>query len=81
MLNENQRDTLLAKGRLLFDSCSADNDYACVIGYLEHNLRLGGWRTEVVTEFIEWLQRQRQAENQHSAHAAAVLQRLQEKLT
>ena len=41
MANEKERQALFAKGRLLFDSCSADNDYACVLGYVDHNLALG----------------------------------------
>jgi len=58
MLNEKERHALLAKGRLLFDSCSADNDYAGVIGHIDHNLSQGGWRAEVMAEFIGWLKRQ-----------------------
>lgn len=80
MLAEKERRALLAKGRLLFDSCSADNGYACVLGYIEHNLALGGWRAEVIDEFIEWLKRQREAGNHHSAQAAAILQQLEERI-
>ncbi len=76
MATENERHALLAKGRLLFDSCSADNDYSCVIGYVDHNLSLGGWRAEVIAEFVDWLERQREAGNRHSDHAAAILLRL-----
>jgi hypothetical protein len=78
MLAEKDRQALLAKGRLLFDSCFAENGYACVLGYVGHNLALGGWRAEVVAEFSERLKRQREAENHHSAHAAAILRRLEE---
>lgn len=76
---EKERQALLAKGRLLFDSCSAENDYACVLGYLDHNLALGGWRAEVIAEFIVWLKRQCEAENQHSETAAMILQFLKNK--
>ena len=55
MSNEKERHALLAKGRLLFDSCSPEKEYACVIGYVDHNLAQGGWRAEVMAEFIEWL--------------------------
>jgi hypothetical protein len=78
MLVENERQALLAKGRLLFDSCSADNGYACVLGYIDHNLVLGGWRAEVIVEFIGWLKQQREAGNHHSEHAAAILWRLED---
>ncbi len=77
MLAEKERQALLAKGRLLFDSCAADNGYACVLGYIDHNLALGGWRAEVIDEFIDWLKRQREAENHHSAPAAAILQSME----
>jgi hypothetical protein len=77
MPDEKERGALLAKGRLLFDSCSADNDYACVIGYIEHNLLQGGWRAEVIAEFIDWLQRQSDTATRRSEHAAAILQRLE----
>ncbi|MGH7596357.1 MAG: hypothetical protein ACREOI_08385 [bacterium] len=79
MLAEKERRALLAKGRLLFDSCSADNGYACVLGYIDHNLALGGCRAEVMDEFVDWLKRQREAENHHSEHAAAILQSLKER--
>lgn len=76
MANEEERHALLAKGRLLFDSCSADNDYACVLGYVEHNLALGDWRAEAMGEFIAWLKRQSAIENEHGAHAAAILKQI-----
>jgi hypothetical protein len=79
MLAEKERQALLAKGRLLFDSCSADNGYACVLGYIDHNLALGGWRAAVISEFIDWLKRQHEAGNHHSKHAAAILQFLKDK--
>jgi hypothetical protein len=79
MLAEKERQALLAKGLLLFDSCSADNGYACVLGYVDHNLALGGWRAEVIGEFIGWLKNQRETENHQSAHAAAILQFMKNK--
>ncbi len=75
---EQERRALLAKGRLLFDSCSPENEYACVIGYVDHNLAQGGWRAEVMAEFIEWLRQQRHI-NVAPQHAAAILQRLDNK--
>jgi hypothetical protein len=75
MSNAKERHALLAKGRLLFDSCSPENEYACVIGYIDHNLAQGGWRAEVMAEFIDWL-RQRNM-NVAPQHAAAILQRLE----
>ncbi len=80
MLAEKERQALLAKGRLLFDSCSAGNGYACVLGYVDHNLALGGWRAEVIAEFIGWLKRQREAGNQHSEDAAAILLQVEERI-
>jgi hypothetical protein len=80
MLAEKERQALLAKGRLLFDSCSADDGYACVLGYIDHNLALGGWRAEVIDEFTNWLKQQSEAENHHSLHAAAILQSLEERI-
>jgi hypothetical protein len=79
MLAENERRALLAKGRLLFDSCSADNGYACVLGYIDYNLALGGWRAEVMAEFIDWLECQCEAGNLHGEYAAAILQFLKNK--
>src|SRR5574341_1108671 len=78
MANERERQALFAKGRLLFDSCSIDKDYSCVLGYVDHNLALGGWRAEVIAEFIAWLKRQREIENEHGARAAAILQHIKE---
>jgi len=78
MSNEKERHALLAKGRLLFDSCSPENEYACVIGYVDHNLAQGGWRAEVMAEFIDWL-RQQHNMNVAPRHAAAILQRLDNK--
>lgn len=69
-----ERQALLAKGRLLFDSCSAENDYACVLGYIFHNHGLGGARAEVAAEFVSWLKAQHQA---GSAHAAGILKQLE----
>jgi hypothetical protein len=80
MFVEKERQALLAKGRLLFDSCSADNGYACMLGYIDHNLALGGWRAEVIDEFMDWLKRQHQAENQHSEPATAILQYWEERI-
>lgn len=77
MSNEKERHALLAKGRLLFDSCSPENEYACVIGYLAHNHALGGWRAEVMVEFIDWLRYERAAQTRHGEHAAAILQKLE----
>jgi len=77
MPNEKERRALFAKGRLLFDSCSAENDYACVLGYIDYNLSQGSWRAEVMAEFIDWLMRQRDTATQHAAHATAILQRLE----
>lgn len=74
-----ERQALLAKGRLLFDSCSAENDYACVLGYISHNQGLGGARAEVMKEFISWLKAQQEAGSQRSTHAAAILRRLETK--
>jgi hypothetical protein len=85
MSNEQERHALLAKGRLLFDSCSPENEYACVIGYVDHNLAQGGWRAEVMAEFIGWLRQQRDMPalrrpgNVAPQHAAAILQRLDKK--
>ena len=76
MSNEKERHALLAKGRLLFDSCSPENDYACVIGYIDHNLGLGGWRAEVIAEFIGWLRHERDLKTCHGEQAAAILQKL-----
>jgi len=78
MSNEKERHALLAKGRLLFDSCSAENEYACVIGYVDHNLAQGGRRAEVIADFIEWLRQQRNM-NVAPQHAEAILQRLDNK--
>lgn len=69
-----ERQALLAKGRLLFDSCSAENDYACVLGYISHNHGLGGARAEVAVEFVSWLKAQHAA---GSAHAAGILKQLE----
>jgi len=77
MHNEKERRALFAKGRLLFDSCSANDDYACVIGYIDHNLAQGGWRAEVIAEFIDWLKHERDNETQFSEPAIAILQRVQ----
>jgi hypothetical protein len=79
METDKERNALLAKGRLLFDSCTADNGYTCVLGYIDHNLALGGWRAEAVAEFIEWMKKQRHAESRYSASAAAILLRLEER--
>jgi len=76
MSTEKERHALLAKGRLLFDSCSPENDYACVISYIDHNLARGGWRAEVIAEFVDWLRQQRNM-NVAPQHAAAILQRLE----
>ncbi|RIK80278.1 hypothetical protein DCC62_04280 [candidate division KSB1 bacterium] len=62
-----ERQALLAKGRLLFDSCSAENDYS-------HNHGLGGARAEVAAEFVSWLKAQHEA---GSAHAAGILEQLE----
>ncbi|GEM_PF-4042649 len=77
MHDDKEQRALLAKGRLLFDSCSADSDYACVLGYIDHNLAQGGWRADVIAEFIDWLKHQRDNETQFSESASAILQRLQ----
>jgi len=77
MSNDKERHALLAKGRLLFDSCFPENDYACVIGYVDHNLAQGGWRAEVMAEFIRWLRQQRDTATHHGEHAAAILQKLE----
>lgn len=69
-----ERQALLAKGRLLFDSCSAENDYACVLGYISHNHGLGGARAEVAAEFLAWLKAQQEA---GSVRAAGILKQLE----
>lgn len=69
-----ERQALLAKGRLLFDSCSAENDYACVLGYISHNHGRGGARAEVAAEFVSWLKAQHAA---GSTHAAGILKQLE----
>ena len=76
MSDEKEGHALLAKGRLLFDSCSTENDYACVIGYLNYNRSQGGWRAEAITEFIAWLQHQCDTQTQHGEKAVVILQRL-----
>jgi hypothetical protein len=78
MPHEKEREALLAKGRRLFDSCTTDNEHACVIGYFGHNLAQGGWRAEVIAEFIAWLQRQCDDDTPRSEPAATILQRLEE---
>jgi len=77
MSSKKERQALLAKGRLLFDSCSAENDYACVLGYINHNINLGDWRAEVIAEFVDWMKQQRDHETRHGEHAGAILQRLE----
>ena len=79
MTTANERHALLAKGRLLFDSCSPENDYACVRGYIAHNLAQGGWRAEVMAAFVDWLRQQRSM-NVASQHAAAILSRLENEI-
>lgn len=74
MYNEQEGHALLAKGRLLFDSCFAENDYACVVGYINYNRSQGGWRAEVITEFIAWLQQQCDTGTPHRGKAMAILQ-------
>jgi len=75
MSTEKESHALLVKGRLLFDSCSLENEYACVIGYINHNLAQGGWRAEVIAAFVDWLQEQHSM-NVAPPHAAAILERL-----
>jgi hypothetical protein len=75
---EKEREALLAKGRRLFDSCVTDDEYACVIGYIGHNLAQGGWRAEAIAEFIVWLQRQDDDDAPRSESAATILRRLEE---
>lgn len=72
-----ERQALLAKGRLLFDSCSAENDYACVLGYISYNRGRGGARAEVAAEFVSWLQAQQESGNRHSTHATIILNQLE----
>lgn len=76
MSTDKERHALMAKGRSLFDSCSPENEYACVMGYLVHNQALGGWRAEVIDEFIGWLRHERAAQTRQGEHAAAILQKL-----
>ena len=75
MPTANERHALLAKGRLLFDCCAPENDYACVCGYVAHNLAQGGWRAEVMAQFIDWLRQQRDM-NVAPQHAAAILRKI-----
>lgn len=77
-MTDHEREALLAKGRKLFATCGTDRDYACVLGYVQHNLRQGGWRAETAKEFVEWLRQQSQREGVENAHAAAILKQLQQ---
>ena len=76
-MNDDKRQALLAKGRKLFDTCRADQDYACVLGYVRHNLGQGGMRAEVAREFISWLRALRDENGEERRHAAAILELLQ----
>ena len=70
-----ERARLFDKGRLLFDSCDAD-DFACVFGYLDHNCALGGWRAEVIREFLQRLEKQTSRDDEIGSRAAALLHEL-----
>ncbi|MGH7496534.1 MAG: hypothetical protein ACREOO_29645 [bacterium] len=73
-----QREALFAKGRKLLDTCAEDRDYACVLGYLHHNLGQGGWRAETARKFIAWLRELSQQGGVDQQHAAAILQKMEE---
>jgi hypothetical protein len=77
-MTEHDSESLFAKGKKLFDTCAADRDYACVLGYLQHNLGQGGWRAETAREFIAWLKEQSRQEGMGQEHAAAIIQRIEE---
>ena len=70
-----ERARLFDKGRLLFDSCD-DDGFACVFGYLDHNLALGGWRAEVIRDFMQWLKKQARRDNETGSRAVALLDEL-----
>ncbi len=72
-MNDRERMELLAKGRRLFEACGSEEDYACVAGYLEHNLKQGGWRAEVAQNFFVWLREQSVQPGESGARAAAIL--------
>ena len=70
-----ERARLFDKGRLLFDSCDAD-DFACVFGYLDHTRALGGWRAEVIRDFVQWLEKQASRDDEIGNRATALLDEL-----
>jgi hypothetical protein len=78
IMTNREREALFAKGRKLFDLCTADRDYDCVLGYLQHNLAQGGGREETAKRFIEWLREQSQGEGTAQQHAAAIIQKLEQ---
>ena len=72
-----ERARLFDKGRLLFDSCDAD-DFACVLGYLDHNRAIGGWRGEVIRDFLQWVEKQATLDDDLGRRALALLRALKE---
>lgn len=70
-----ERARLFDKGRLLFDSCE-DDDFACMFGYLDHNRALGGWRAEVIDDFLRWVEAQASRSDDFGDRATAMLHEL-----
>ena len=76
-MTESEREALFAKGKRLFDASAVDRDYACVLGYLHHNLGQGGWRAETARKFLAWLREQSQLEGIDQQHALAIMQEVE----
>ena len=76
-MTEHEHEALFTKGKKLFDACAADRDYACMLGYLQHNLGQGGWRAETARKFIGWLHEQSQQEGMDQEHAIAIIRNLE----
>jgi len=70
-----ERARLLAKGRLLFDSC--DDDFACLLGYLDDHRAQGGWHADVMQEFLTWVEGQTARNDDLGIRAAALLRAVQ----
>ncbi len=68
---------LFAKGLRLFEACTAERDYACVLGFIQHNLHQGGSRAETANHFMAWLRQQSQQQGVESEHAAAILKQVE----